>query len=136
MGNRVTASEPPSAHNITIGASFGAAREPRFKHLETGLEFGFPQSNGDVFVFTEPVNSAFQHCIPKRAPAASAGPRISVILWGRIERQGILQSSNALGEHSGATQVTCPPQSSGQRPGKELGCTDAGNATKPSHRVH
>merc|ERR1719436_2047485 len=76
--------QEPLAHNVTIGASFGAARELRFRHLETGLEFSFPQGNGDVFAFTEPVNSAFQHCIPRRAPAASVGPRISVILWGRV----------------------------------------------------
>merc|ERR1712091_679050 len=80
-----------SAHNVTVGASFGAGRELRFKHLETGLEFGFPQGNGDVFAFTEPVNSAFQHCIPKKLPAALAGPRISVILWGRTESHGILR---------------------------------------------
>merc|ERR1712172_250420 len=122
MGN----SEPPSAHNITIGASFGAPRELRFKHLETGLEFGFPQSNGDVFAFTEPVNSAFQHCIPKRAPATSAGPRISVILWGRIERQGILQYSTPLGEQVGSSQVTCSRQNLPRQPGRmQPGCTDS-----------
>jgi len=92
-GNRMTASgEAPSPHNVTVGASFGDARELRFKHLETGMEFGFPQSNGDVFAFTEPVNSAFQHSVPQKAPAASAGPRISVILWGRTE--GLLLFSN------------------------------------------
>lgn len=72
------------AHNVTVGASFGDSRELRFKHLETGLEFGFPQGNGDVFAFSEPVNSAFQHCIPRATPASAAGPRISVILWGRV----------------------------------------------------
>ena len=49
------------------------------------MEFAFPQSNGDVFAFTEPVNSAFQHCVPRCPTGASgAGPRISVILWGRL----------------------------------------------------
>lgn len=91
-GNRMTASgAAPVAHNVTVGASFGDSRELIFKHLETELEFGFPQGNGDVFAFTEPVNSAFQHCIPKKVPAASAGPRISVILWGRTESHGILR---------------------------------------------
>merc|ERR1711862_1075497 len=72
-GNRMTASgEAPCPHNVTVGASFGDARELRFKHLETGMEFGFPQNNGDVFAFTEPVNSAFQHCIPKKVPASAA----------------------------------------------------------------
>ncbi|CAE8678596.1 unnamed protein product, partial [Polarella glacialis] len=75
---------------VTVGASFGASRDLRFKHLETSLEFGFPQGNGDVFAFTEPVNSAFQHCIPQCTPAKSVGPRISVILWGRLERPGVL----------------------------------------------
>ncbi|CAE7264593.1 unnamed protein product, partial [Symbiodinium sp. KB8] len=77
-GNRIAAAGSTAAHDVTIGASFGAPRELRFKHLETGLEFGFPQTNGDVFAFTEPVNSAFQHCIPRLLPASSVGPRISV----------------------------------------------------------
>lgn len=84
-GNRMastSADETPTTHNATIGVSFGAPRELRFKHLQTQLEFGFPQGNGDVFAFTEPVNSAFQHCIPQCGRTA-AGPRISVILWGR-----------------------------------------------------
>jgi len=88
-GNRMaapgTAGTPVSAHNVTVGASFGASRELRFKHLQTELEFCFPQGNGDVFAFTEPVNSAFQHSVPRCTPASSAGPRISVILWGRVE---------------------------------------------------
>jgi hypothetical protein len=52
----------------------------------TGLEFAFPQSNGDVFAFTEPVNSAFQHCIPRGDRRSR--PRISVILWGRLVEGG------------------------------------------------
>merc|ERR1712151_58280 len=79
-----------SAHNVTVGASFGAPRELRFRHLQTELEFSFPQGNGDVFAFTEPVNSAFQHCVPRSTPAAAAGPRISVILWGRVEEPAVL----------------------------------------------
>merc|ERR1712183_1127857 len=93
-GNRMSASGNGEPHNITVGASFGDDRELRFKHLETGLEFGFPQSNGDVFAFTEPVNSAFQHCVPKKAPPASVGPRISVILWGRTDSHGILRRND------------------------------------------
>eukprot|EP00931_Biecheleriopsis_adriatica_P116125 TRINITY_DN91817_c0_g1_i1.p1 TRINITY_DN91817_c0_g1~~TRINITY_DN91817_c0_g1_i1.p1 ORF type:complete len:359 (+),score=71.31 TRINITY_DN91817_c0_g1_i1:36-1079(+) len=90
-GNRISATGTQgTAHDVTVGASFGASRELRFKHLETGLEFGFPQGNGDVFAFTEPVNSAFQHCIPRCAPASSVGARISVILWGRLEKSGVL----------------------------------------------
>ena len=52
----------------------------------TGLEFAFPQSNGDVFAFTEPVNSAFQHCVPRGDRRSR--PRISVILWGRLVEGG------------------------------------------------
>lgn len=79
----------PEAHNVTVGVSFGAERELRFKHLETGLEFGFPQRNGDVFAFATPVNTAFQHCIPQKFPLSSVGPRISVILWGCTEADGL-----------------------------------------------
>merc|ERR1719282_2289896 len=75
----------PEEHDVTVGVSFGAERELRFKHLETDLEFGFPQRNGDVFAFTTLVNSAFQHCIPQKMPLLSVGPRISVILWGCTE---------------------------------------------------
>eukprot|EP00929_Paragymnodinium_shiwhaense_P102723 TRINITY_DN65946_c0_g1_i1.p1 TRINITY_DN65946_c0_g1~~TRINITY_DN65946_c0_g1_i1.p1 ORF type:complete len:367 (+),score=63.07 TRINITY_DN65946_c0_g1_i1:78-1178(+) len=89
-GNRVAGSNEEMPHNVTVGASFGDQRELRFRHLDTEVEFSFPQLNGDVFAFTEPVNSAFQHCIPRLASAASAGPRISVILWGRTEKTGIL----------------------------------------------
>merc|ERR1711877_20471 len=78
-----------AAHNVTVGVSFGAQRELRFRHLETELEFSFPQGNGDVFAFTEPVNSAFQHCVPRKLPASSVGPRISIILWGRTEGDGL-----------------------------------------------
>jgi len=88
--------EAAEAHNVTVGASFGAPRDLRFKHLETSLEFGFPQGNGDVFAFTEPVNSAFQHCIPQKLPAASVGPRISIILWGRTEGDGLETCRNIM----------------------------------------
>eukprot|EP00928_Gymnodinium_smaydae_P031419 TRINITY_DN23060_c0_g1_i1.p1 TRINITY_DN23060_c0_g1~~TRINITY_DN23060_c0_g1_i1.p1 ORF type:complete len:376 (-),score=27.93 TRINITY_DN23060_c0_g1_i1:116-1150(-) len=93
-GNRFAAhpDEEAEAHNATVGVSFGDSRELRFKHLQTGLEFSFPQHNGDVFAFTEPVNSAFQHCIPRKSPAGSVGPRISVIVWGRTNTPGIVRS--------------------------------------------
>ena len=57
-----------------------------FPSSRTGLEFAFPQSNGDVFAFTEPVNSAFQHGVPRGE--RRGGPRISVILWGRLVEGG------------------------------------------------
>jgi len=77
-----------SAYQLVIAGCLNHQFPPRGQPLSpprTGLEFAFPQSNGDVFAFTEPVNSAFQHCVP-RCPggASAAGPRISVILWGRL----------------------------------------------------
>ena len=69
-------------HNATIGASFGGERELRFKHLESGAEFGFPQKNGDIFAFTDVVNTRFQHAIlPASLPRGSSS-RISIIWWG------------------------------------------------------
>jgi len=99
QGNRrKEAAAQPLPHNVTVGASLGAPRELRFKHLETGAEFAFPQANGDVFAFATSVNSAFQHSIPRRAPAKSVGPRISVILWGRTPTEGkLLRHPNAKG---------------------------------------
>jgi len=80
-GNRFEGGEA-CAHNATIGASFGAERELRFKHLESGAEFGFPQRNGDIFAFTDVVNTAFQHCIPPAKMPPGPTGRISVIWWG------------------------------------------------------
>ena len=67
-----------SAYQLVIDGCLNHQFPPRGQPLSpprTGLEFAFPQSNGDVFAFTEPVNSAFQHCVP-RCPggASAAGP--------------------------------------------------------------
>mmetsp|Transcript_69926 Transcript_69926/g.130679 ORF Transcript_69926/g.130679 Transcript_69926/m.130679 type:complete len:363 (-) Transcript_69926:35-1123(-) len=99
-GNRVKSGsqgeeDGPLPHNVTVGVSFGESRELRFRHLQTGMEFAFPQANGDVFAFTEPVNSAFQHCVPQCLPANSVGPRISVILWGRVSEGGLLKRKSS-----------------------------------------
>lgn len=70
--------------NITIGASFGAARNLSFRHTESRDEFHFPQDNGDVFAFREGVNDAFLHGIhPLSKDQPDPGPRISVIIMGR-----------------------------------------------------
>lgn len=37
--------------DFTIGASFGGARALAFLHEPSGIEFSFPQRNGDVFAF-------------------------------------------------------------------------------------
>eukprot|EP00435_Cladocopium_sp_Y103_P014370 s587_g3.t1 len=92
-----------AAHEVTVGVSLGDSRELRFKHLETGLEFAFPQSNGDVFAFTEPVNSAFQHGVPRGT--RRCGPRISVILWGRlVEGTSLLRKPGKATDGAGSVQ--------------------------------
>mmetsp|Transcript_4352 Transcript_4352/g.10172 ORF Transcript_4352/g.10172 Transcript_4352/m.10172 type:complete len:435 (+) Transcript_4352:15-1319(+) len=70
--------------NMTVGASFGSTRNISFQHLQVpGSNFEFPQENGDVFAFTEEVNSEFRHAVLPN-PKAKA-PRVSVIIWGRQE---------------------------------------------------
>ena len=78
--------ESSSAHNVTIGVSFGATRLLSLRHLQSGAEFGFEQHDGDLFAFTTPVNSAFQHGI--LADRIRGGARISVIFWGRVSAAG------------------------------------------------
>ena len=68
-----------------VGASFGAERELRFKHLQSEAEFGFPQRNGDIFAFSDVVNSVFQHCIPKQRMPRGDTARISIIWWGHAQ---------------------------------------------------
>jgi len=106
QGNRMTAAgvSEDSAHNVTVGVSLGASRELRFKHLDSGMEFAFPQGNGDVFAFTTPVNSAFQHAVPRAFPTKSVGPRISVIVWGHVEDIDCLVHSN-LSDFSSSSQA-------------------------------
>jgi len=71
--------------NITIGASFGATRNLTFRHGTARDEFHFPQENGDVFAFREKVNNAFLHGMHAlRAAEPDPGPRISVIMMGRV----------------------------------------------------
>lgn len=74
-------------HNIAIGASFGDERELRFHHLKSEAEFSFPQREGDIFAFTSPVNTAFQHAVLKANRRVSG--RISVILWGHVDSEEI-----------------------------------------------
>jgi len=69
------------AHNCTIGVSLGGTRTLLFRHLQSGREFRFPQGDGDLFAFTTPVNSTFQHAIPQERATA---PRMSIIFWGRM----------------------------------------------------
>ncbi|CAK0855462.1 unnamed protein product, partial [Prorocentrum cordatum] len=75
--------------NMTIGASFGEERALIFEHKESKEQFNFPQHNGDIFAFTDEVNSRFVHGVPReRRRARSTGARhtpgrVSVILWAR-----------------------------------------------------
>eukprot|EP00448_Togula_jolla_P026229 CAMPEP_0170646808 /NCGR_PEP_ID=MMETSP0224-20130122/43838_1 /TAXON_ID=285029 /ORGANISM="Togula jolla, Strain CCCM 725" /LENGTH=327 /DNA_ID=CAMNT_0010978171 /DNA_START=84 /DNA_END=1064 /DNA_ORIENTATION=+ len=78
--------------NMTIGASFGEERELVFEQRESKDQFSFPQHNGDIFAFTDEVNSRFTHAVPReRRRARSAGPRhtpgrVSVIVWARRDQ--------------------------------------------------
>ncbi len=79
-------------HNVTVGISLGGARSLVFHHLESEAEFSFLQEDGDLFAFTTPVNSAFQHGILKERTASmlGGGPRISVVFWGRVQQEQLL----------------------------------------------
>jgi hypothetical protein len=79
------ASGKDQREDFTIGVSFGARRDLAFLHEPSGRTFAFPQHNGDVFAFTTEVNQRFKHGIP-RLPAAKAGERFSIIVWGRRRR--------------------------------------------------
>lgn len=77
-------------HNVTIGVSLGGVRNLVFHHLKSGAEFRFPQYDGDLFAFTTPVNSTFQHGILKERVPPQEGARISVIFWGRVDGEKLL----------------------------------------------
>lgn len=107
--------------DFTMGASFGAPRELAFLHEASGIQFSFPQKNGDVFAFDSEVNARFKHGIPKltRASAsASDGPRFSIIAWGRRRR---LTSRNSSARDA--------PQQQQQQKQQQL-------ATSSSHAKH
>ena len=67
--------------DFTMGASFGSERELAFLHEPSGCQFSFPQRNGDVFAFDTEVNQKFMHGVPRSQ--RGAGPRFSIIAWGR-----------------------------------------------------
>mmetsp|Transcript_25815 Transcript_25815/g.65085 ORF Transcript_25815/g.65085 Transcript_25815/m.65085 type:complete len:327 (-) Transcript_25815:378-1358(-) len=70
--------------DFTVGVSFGAERMLEFVHDDCAdFKFGFPQRNGDLFAFTDVVNSKFKHGVPKVPNGEKRGPRISIIGWGR-----------------------------------------------------
>ena len=66
--------------DLTVGSTFGdprrlvwvEKRNPRHK-------IELPQNNGDVFAFSDRINTTWRHMIPQEGP--HCGPRISVIVW-------------------------------------------------------
>ncbi|CAK9062413.1 unnamed protein product [Durusdinium trenchii] len=79
-------------HNITVGASFGAARLLTFHHEDTGAERSFLQRNGDIFAFDHSVDEKFMHGVYPVEDEA-LGPRISVIIMGRLRPNSGLHRS-------------------------------------------
>mmetsp|Transcript_42913 Transcript_42913/g.82241 ORF Transcript_42913/g.82241 Transcript_42913/m.82241 type:complete len:994 (-) Transcript_42913:56-3037(-) len=73
--------------NVTVGASFGAARTLRFEPIKGGCpnpqSFDCLQQNGDAFAFGSATNNLYKHGVPSEP---GAGPRISLILMGRVVR--------------------------------------------------
>lgn len=83
--------------NITVGASFGAARYLTFQHESTGSERSFLQRNGDIFAFDHSVDANFMHGV---YPVKEAlGPRISVIIMGRLRSGRGIHSSFLQDQH-------------------------------------
>ena len=78
----------------TIGISLGDSRELIFMHETSENKFKFPQNNGDVFAFDSSVNKAFLHGITKSI--RDAGPRISLIVWGKKTVNRTINNSKIL----------------------------------------
>ena len=77
--------------DLTVGATFGAPRRLIWvEKRNTRHKIELPQLNGDVFAFSDQINTTWRHMIPEEGP--ECGPRISVIVW--CDRH---ESSNWLG---------------------------------------
>ena len=71
--------------DLTVGSTFGDPRRliwvekknPRHK-------IEMPQLNGDIFAFSDAINTTWRHMIPQEGP--DCGPRISVIVWCNREK--------------------------------------------------
>jgi alkylated DNA repair dioxygenase AlkB len=83
--------------DFTAGLSLGATRALNFLHVPTRKIFSFPQFNGDVFAFSNEVNTRFQHGVPKAS--ADCGERLSIIVWGK---------RRSLNCRNGGASVTTP----------------------------
>jgi len=64
---------------FTVMASFGASRTLDFMHLDSELDFKFPQNNGDVFAFTSELNYNFRYGFYK---TMLNDPQFSIIVRG------------------------------------------------------
>ena len=108
--------------NFTVGVSFGATREIHFASDEqynaavgggsgaagsSNKSFAFPQANGDLFAFSNFVNSRFRHAVPKEKKPC--GPRISLVLWGM--RRGGGEPGDP--RRGGAGDTSIPPRGGG-----------------------
>eukprot|EP00435_Cladocopium_sp_Y103_P058496 s347_g20.t1 len=66
--------------DLTVGATFGDPRRLVWvEKSNTRHKIELPQLNGDVFAFSDKINSTWRHMIPQEGP--DCGPRISVIVW-------------------------------------------------------
>ncbi|CAE8700022.1 unnamed protein product, partial [Polarella glacialis] len=72
--------------DLTIGASFGDPRRLIYaKKKNEKHRIEIPQRNGDVFAFSDRINTTWRHMIPQEGP--ECGPRLSVIVWCSRKRQ-------------------------------------------------
>ena len=66
--------------DLTVGATFGDPRRLVWvEKSNTHHKIELPQMNGDVFAFSDRINTTWRHMIPQEGP--DCGPRISVIVW-------------------------------------------------------
>jgi len=66
--------------DLTVGSSFGDTRRLVWVEKDNDRHrIELPQRNGDVFAFSDYINRAWRHMVPREAPGC--GPRISVIVW-------------------------------------------------------
>lgn len=75
------------AGDYTCGASFFSARELAFSPVDSNEKEGeelfvFLQKSGDAFGFSDDVNRAFYHSVPRSSTTSNTGFRVSVIVWG------------------------------------------------------
>lgn len=104
----------PMSHRDRGGDAGGAEAEAeRRKPLRDAAQFAFPQYNGDVFAFTSVANEKFQHGVPKSA--AGAGPRFSIIAWGRRRTLNVRNSTPNERQAAGNRRVEAQPQPRPQR---------------------